>query len=916
MSIKKKALGIGMSAGLIASLFATAVAPSVLAAITVGSAGNVPVGGTSALPVSFTFTEQAVNSIPTNTAGSFTVTIAPAAPGAGSVSFVGIPSTAGSTGSLGASASIAGNVLTVNIAGSDTVNIESIFISGLKISAAPGTSTGAISATLSAGSGSLTGPAAIFSGGGTATGTLASGIGAGATSATVNVTSAGCPFSFPGTLTFATTPESVALASAGALTLGQQALTFTATANVHNANEVVSETNGCAVSSSLASPGTVVAALAYSSANNLTVYPGENNSPAANLTVTEPSPGFLLAGSNFTFTIQTPGVVFSTAPSVTSTYTPPPVDTITGNTVANPTVVTTSSPHYLVTGDTVTITGSNSTPTLNGLRTVTVLSATTFSVPVNVTTAGTTGTVTPTTLVARSSIGLSAPVISASRTSATVTVNTASTGTGSTITLSNILYDVSASVPAGTFISVGLATSGLLAVLPPSNTNAVVFRGIAATATSPLVYIGENNQAAGIISFTESSAGFFTSGIGTGTNTFWVCPTGVTFSFTLAPYAQVVGGTVAGNLILRDGNFASTTNIVQGSAVGVPAGCYGWTVWSASTTPSTIRIGDAGLTSGALINVTTAQAPGGVDVQLWLGSSNFVNPTLATTVQFATAMYRNQVAVTALSQPAIAPGSVHALAGSIQIAETGLGQLKAGESICIEVLPRSTVSNIQDTFLNALSTADLPVATASGTGLVIGPVQTSFLGCNFTSGDTPAAYVQSVSFSVLQQSTAGDGKLVINNINYTTTADAHLGTVLVSVYGMGGGPTNVVFHSTVSNAFIGSAVLTPITAANAVGLPPNQGPWSTATKLPVRGQYVTWQFNGGSSQAGKLIQIWFTRKNSAGGWGPFTLLTSRLANASGVANFWWKSSTPAWVSVRAYSATTGTWSAAVQARWR
>ena len=64
--------------------------------------------------------------------------------------------------------------------------------------------------------------------------------------------------------------------------------------------------------------------------------------------------------------------------------------TISGNTVANPTVITTER-HHLITGDSVTISGSNSTPTINGTHTVTVLSATTFSIAVNVTSAGTAG---------------------------------------------------------------------------------------------------------------------------------------------------------------------------------------------------------------------------------------------------------------------------------------------------------------------------------------------------------------------------------------------------------------------------------------------------------------------------------------------------------------------------------------------
>src|SRR6266487_1551315 len=61
------------------------------------------------------------------------------------------------------------------------------------------------------------------------------------------------------------------------------------------------------------------------------------------------------------------------------------------NTVANPTVVTSTISHGLVSGDYVNITGSNSTPAINGSWMVTVLSATTFSIPVNVTVAGTAG---------------------------------------------------------------------------------------------------------------------------------------------------------------------------------------------------------------------------------------------------------------------------------------------------------------------------------------------------------------------------------------------------------------------------------------------------------------------------------------------------------------------------------------------
>lgn len=63
---------------------------------------------------------------------------------------------------------------------------------------------------------------------------------------------------------------------------------------------------------------------------------------------------------------------------------------ITGISLANPTVITSAS-HGLITGSVITITGSDSTPTVNGEHTVTYINANTFSIPVNVTVAGTTG---------------------------------------------------------------------------------------------------------------------------------------------------------------------------------------------------------------------------------------------------------------------------------------------------------------------------------------------------------------------------------------------------------------------------------------------------------------------------------------------------------------------------------------------
>ena len=64
--------------------------------------------------------------------------------------------------------------------------------------------------------------------------------------------------------------------------------------------------------------------------------------------------------------------------------------TITAISGANPTVIT-SAGHNLITGRYILITGSDSTPSINGVHKVTVIDANTFSIPVSVKIPGTTG---------------------------------------------------------------------------------------------------------------------------------------------------------------------------------------------------------------------------------------------------------------------------------------------------------------------------------------------------------------------------------------------------------------------------------------------------------------------------------------------------------------------------------------------
>lgn len=67
---------------------------------------------------------------------------------------------------------------------------------------------------------------------------------------------------------------------------------------------------------------------------------------------------------------------------------------IVTSSVASPTVLTTTEPHGIVSGQTVTIAGhTGSTPALSGVYVATRTGDATFTVPVNVTTGGTGGTV-------------------------------------------------------------------------------------------------------------------------------------------------------------------------------------------------------------------------------------------------------------------------------------------------------------------------------------------------------------------------------------------------------------------------------------------------------------------------------------------------------------------------------------------
>jgi hypothetical protein len=817
----KKAISAGMTATLLASLFTFVAASTVLGAVTVGSAGNVPRAGTSTGTVTLTFTESGAACLanPLPASPDLTVTIDQAG-----VTFGGTPSV-NAPGSLGATASASGGVLTINLTGSDPINVETLVISGLTLSATAAAPLGTVTATIGGDGPTI----ACFTGGTTtATGVVATGIAAGSTSVIINVDD--CDFAVtdtvdlvPGMLSFGTSPETRNItAIAAGPGAGQQTLTIQATANVHNLGETVSQSGVPACQgAAISGLGTVVDSIIYNAPASVTnVFPGEPNQAVSSLSITERTAGFMSVGRTITFTIDTAGVTFSNAP------------------VASDNDAT---------------------------------------------------------------FAFSGGALSADRRSVSYTVTGASTA-AATFTLSSIRYDVASTVPSGTNISVTAAVSGRV-VVPTSRVNAVVGRILNASAPSTTVNIGANAQPIGLVTITEVAAGSFTDGSGPN-NVFQICLNDGATTFTSpGPSAFVTGGTAAGNLILREGAGASPDNIVAGTLNG---SCYYWTIFTKSTTATTIVIGSSA-TVGALVNVASGATPGALTATVSAGSlAALVNQV---TLQVATKVFASQVQVSAASQPIIAPGATHAPAGNIIIQETANGQLKVGQTICVEIVPNQNTGILPDVFLSNLNTADLPIATGSN-GLVIGTVTLSTNTCNDLVGFT-GSFNESFEFTIQQQSTTGNGKVEISNIHYTAVNDAVTGPVQVNVFGFAVGGASIDFQRVISNARIGNPVAG--TAATRLGVT-QVGAFTTSTKVTRVGRYVTYRLDFGVSAAGKRVEIWGATK-TGNDWSAFTKVTARIANSSGVVYYYIRQNSATWKSYRGFFVDGGSWTPARQARW-
>jgi hypothetical protein len=314
LTIWKKAVSVGTTAALLASLLITAVAPAAFAASTATGGGVIIPDQAASAPFALTFAEDTVGQFAN---GSFTVTVL-ANDGVADVHFVTTtaPTVTRNNPSGTATAAFVGGNLVVTVSGTDVLKLESWTISGLKVYADATAAQGAVifevgpdgvglSQTLQTASGTVV----AFTGSGVAQ-TIGIAIDAG--SPKFDVTGTACVPSAVGSVGKAT------VAASGASPL--EAVTVTATDGTTSLTGVFTQSKPTGVvvtqpvcASRFPSVVTVGDAIVVDAGAPEVVQAGVKNQSATFAAV---QLGYfdylLLVGDTVTATIQTAGVTFST----------------------------------------------------------------------------------------------------------------------------------------------------------------------------------------------------------------------------------------------------------------------------------------------------------------------------------------------------------------------------------------------------------------------------------------------------------------------------------------------------------------------------------------------------------------------------------------------------------------------------
>jgi hypothetical protein len=477
-----------------------------------------------------------------------------------------------------------------------------------------------------------------------------------------------------------------------------------------------------------------------------------------------------------------------------------------------------------------------------------------------------------------SGLTLGSGTLSLDRTSATFTVTAADTSGLANVTF-GMLYDVAPTATTGGAVNLAV-TAGSIAMATSPVINAYIGSTVFITSTAPTVFINVNDQAMGNATITETAPA--TIGSAAGNNTVYACLTSGE-SWTRAPWLV----RTAGDISITNPNLLTGGTQAVGTQVAGYPNCYEWAVYTASTVASTLQIegvdASGNPTPTARISVPNGLQPGPVYLAVWVGGANSaVAGNLLNTVTVGVRAFQFGITVSSDGQPFIAPGTVTGPAGNLTIAQTGPNLLVAGEVITCKVLPRTNQPSIQDTLLASANQNLLPVVSTDGVTSGLQAHLASHTATTFTIMVDQGATV-----------TPG-GKIFIKNINYTTTADAVTGPVLVECTNVTSG---AAFDQFVSNATIGNLSGLHIAANSALGLNPTSGYTMHTPKYQAVGKYVTWKFTGGTALAGQRVNV-LVAKHINGAWGGPVYYKSAWADANGIVTFAWTSKTAAAINVR------------------
>ncbi len=479
-------------------------------------------------------------------------------------------------------------------------------------------------------------------------------------------------------------------------------------------------------------------------------------------------------------------------------------------------------------------------------------------------------------------------------------------------------YDVASSSVAGGAINLAV-TAGAIPVVPATIENASVGAGIVVNATAPTISIGQNDQALGTVNIVENAAGALSASANT--DTFFVCLTSGEY-FTRPPWAVVT----AGNLLLGLNGVLTGAGVTQSAGVPVNISgpglivsapsyanqaCYGWTVYSASTTASTIAIEGVSAsgtpTATAHVNVPTTEpvglgglvagtalTPG--PTYMAIGTAFSLSSTAGNLINIATVAVRafsSGITVTALSQPYIAPGTVAGPAGNISFAETGPNLLVANEEIECNLVPNFLQEQLPEQFAWANSNVLPIVSTGATTGLQAHLVNT---GSTF------------FTLMVDQAATNGLGVITVSNIEYNVVSDAPTGNVLIECFNGTADTSGTLdqitatlgadFDQYVSNAIIGTAPVLGKVVLSADSSLSMSGPFSVTTKIVKKGGSITFRVRSNPTLAGDKLGVWIAVKSSSGSWSSYTPHTSVTTDVTGTAYYTYTFTKTEWLAFR------------------